>query len=80
MQIEVLLVRRESRTGKSIQVILAEKPYRALWIPRFALREEYQIGERDLILEIKQCSWAYEYEQTEWRELMQRERESCKKN
>ena len=68
MQIPIRLIRRESRTGKSIQVITDEGEF--LWIPRFALKEHYEPGERDIVLEVKTCSWSIEWSEEEWRRRM----------
>ena len=52
------------------QLIVYLEDNRMLRIPRFALLQDYQPGERDIVLEVKMCGWYVEFEREEWKRGM----------
>lgn len=53
MNLECRLIRRE--TAKGLQVVLAEPPYKIVWLAKQGVEGEWHAGERDVILPLK--SW-----------------------
>ena len=57
-------------TGACWLCALAEKPHRIVRIPMFAVIGEIAAGDRDILVQVRDCEWAREFEQEEYRRLV----------
>lgn len=71
ISVPIRIIRRESRSGKSIQVITDSGKF--LWIPKWALLDDFLPGERDIVLDCKYGLWAEDLVAEEYREMMAQE-------
>lgn len=68
--IPILVVARA--TQKALKVLLDADPPRFVWIPKSQLTQEYEAGERNLCVTVKDGWWLREWSQDEWRREMKR--------
>ncbi len=69
MEVPVLCITRQ--THKAIRVILAEWPFRIVWLPKSCIRSDWALGDRGIVLEVTGFI-AAELEQESWKREMAR--------